>query len=84
PSLLTAPDEYGNTPLHEAATHGHWPMVVGLLKRFITLGHKKYDDEINKKNHCGNTPLHLALQFDHPDIVQFLSENGADQSIKNN
>ena len=84
PSLLTAPDEYGNTPLHEAATHGHWPMVVELVKRFTTLGHRKRSDEINKKNHRGNTPLHLALQFDHPDIVQFLSKNGADRSIKNN
>ncbi|CUS11559.1 unnamed protein product, partial [Tuber aestivum] len=31
----------------------------------------------------GDTPLHLAVQFDHPEIVKFLVENGADQTIRN-
>ena len=32
PSLLTALDQNNNTPLHEAAISGHWPMLVGLEK----------------------------------------------------
>ena len=83
-ALLTAPDGYGNTPLHAATAHGHWPMVVELVKRFKTPGHTKCSDEINKKNRHGNTPLHLALQFDHPGIVEFLFKSGADRTIKNN
>ncbi|PUU84170.1 hypothetical protein B9Z19DRAFT_1060428 [Tuber borchii] len=81
-SLLTAPDRNSNTPLHEAAISGHWPMLVGLVKKFAAPAYSTYR-EINKKNHHGNTPLHLAFQFDHPDMVEFLSKNGADLSIKN-
>ena len=83
PSLLTALDQNNNTPLHEAAISGHWPMLVGLVKRFATPEYRARSDEINKTNHAGNTPLHLAFQFDRPDMVEFLSKNGADPSIKN-
>ena len=84
PSLLTARDQNSNTPLHEAAISGHWPMLVGLVKIFATLGYWACSNEINKQNHDGNTPLHLAFQFDHPGMVEFLSKNGADRTIKNN
>ena len=84
PPLLTARDQNNNTPLHEAAISGHWLMLVGLVKKFATLGYWTYSNEINKKNHHGNTPLHLAFQFDHPSMVEFLSRNGADRTIKNN
>ena len=80
-SLLTAPDQYGNTPLHEAAISGHLPMLRGLLKKFIEYGVDK--SQVNKENHTGNTPLHLAFQFDRPDVVKFLVANGADPTIKN-
>ena len=83
PSILTAPDQNRNTPLHEAAISGYWPMLVGLVRKFATPEYRARSDEINKKNRHGNTPLHLALQFDHPDMVEFLSRNGADLSIKN-
>jgi len=83
PSHLTAPNQNSNTPLHEAAISGHWLMLAGLVKKFITPEYRGCSDEINKKNQQGNTPLHLALQFDHPGMVEFLSKNGADPSIKN-
>ena len=83
PSLLTAPDQNSNTPLHTAAISGHWLMLAGLVKKFTTPEYKACSDEINKKNHHGNTPLHLAFQFDHPGMVEFLSRNGADPSIRN-
>jgi len=44
----------------------------------------KEQKEINKKNSSGNTPLHLAVQFDYLEIVRFLVKNGADPTIKNN
>ncbi|KAG0133868.1 hypothetical protein HOY82DRAFT_639146 [Tuber indicum] len=83
PSLLTAPGQYGNTPLHEAAISGHKPMLAGLLKKFATPEYKDYSGQINKQNHFGDTPLHLAFRFDHQDIVEFLVKNHADLTIKN-
>ena len=83
-SLLTAPDQDGNAPLHRAVISGHRAMLEALVKKFATLGYGTQDNEINKKNRSGNTPLHLAVQFDHPHIVKFLSENGADPTIENN
>ena len=82
PSLLTVVDQDGNTPLHEAAISGHRHMVVGLVERFKE--DRAYSEEINKTNRYGNTPLHLAFQFDYPKIVRFLTESGADLTIKNN
>jgi len=82
PSLLTVPDQDGNTPLHEATISGHRHMVVGLVEKLRD--NRAYSKEINKPNRYGNTPLHLAFQFDHPKIVRFLIDNGADPNIKNN
>jgi len=84
PSLLTARDQDGNTPLHKAVIFGHWPMLVGLIRKFTTPEYGAPSNEINKQNYSGNTPLHLAVQFDHPDIVTLLVENGADMTIENN
>ena len=82
PSLLTVADQDGNTPLHEAAISGHSSMLGALVKIFA--GNRAYSNEINKKNHSGNTPLHLAFQFDHVDVVELLVTEGADLTIKNN
>ncbi|PUU84174.1 hypothetical protein B9Z19DRAFT_447317 [Tuber borchii] len=35
-SLLTYADQDGNTPLHQAAISGHWPMLESLVKRFAS------------------------------------------------
>jgi len=83
-SLLTDPDQDGNTPLHEAAISGHLSMLKALVKKFAKRERGARSDEINKKNCLGNTPLHLAFQFDHPDMIGFLAMNGADPNIKNN
>jgi len=82
PWLLTNPDEYGNTPLHQATIFDHSSMMNGLTDKFA--GHTVYSKEVNMKNKYGNTPLHLAVQFDHPKIVRHLVENSADPAIKNN
>ncbi|KAG0633366.1 hypothetical protein HOY80DRAFT_1006060 [Tuber brumale] len=83
PSLLTAPGQFGNTPLHEAAISGHILMLAGLVEKFATPEYRAYSGQINQQNHFGDTPLHLAVQFDHPDIVKFLVENCANLTIKN-
>ena len=51
------------------------------MKKFAE--YREYRNEINRKNLSGNTPLHLAFQFDHPDGVGVLIGNGADRRIKN-
>ena len=69
PSLLTDPDRYGNT--HTFEVRYIKPSVIKLKG-------------VNKKNRSGNTPLHLAAQFDHLDIFRLLLKDGADPTIKNN
>ena len=81
-SLLMESDQDGITPLHEAAISGHSSMLNALVKTLAK--HKAYSNAINKKNHSGNTALHLAFQFDHTEIVQLLIKEGADTTIKNN
>ena len=80
--LLTDPDRDGNTPLHEAARSGHSSMLRDVIKQLK--GDNLYCNEVNKTNHSGNTPLHLAVQFDYPEIVNLLAKEGADLTIKNN
>ena len=69
--------------MHEAAISGHLPMLTGLVNKFATPEYRAYRDQINAKNNFGDTPLHLAVQFDHPDIVKFLVRNHADLAIMN-
>ena len=57
---------------------------TALGKRFAKRDRSTRSDEINKKNDLGDTPLHLAFQFDHPEIVDLLVKDGADFTIKNN
>ena len=58
-------------------------MLTGLVNKFATPEYRAYRDQINAKNNFGDTPLHLAVQFDHPDIVKFLVRNHADLAIMN-
>jgi len=36
------------------------------------------------RNHSGNTPLHLATEFDHTESVKCLVKGGTNPAIKNN
>ena len=69
PSLLMNPDRNGNTKVLDQIPPILW-----------NLNQKGF----NEKNGSGDTPLHLAFQFDHIDIVKLLLEEGADPTIKNN
>ena len=80
--LLADTDQDGNTPLHGSAISGHSAMLKDQVREWR--GDGACSNEVNRKNHFGNTPLHLAFQFDHPEIVNLLVEEGADLTIKNN
>ena len=72
-SLLINPDKNSNTPsqlkVWESRPLSSW---------------KLNQKGFNEKNRSGDTPLHLAFQFDHIDIVKLLLKEGADPAIKNN
>ena len=43
----------------------------------------KKNDDVNKKNKNGDTPLHLAFKIGNYEIIRLLLENGANLKIKN-
>lgn len=67
PSLLSMPDQDGNTPLHHASAHGFIQAVTFLC-----------DDAKHPlvvRNKQGETPLHLATKYCHFDVVKFLVDD---------
>ena len=81
--LRSARNRDGNTTLPKADISGHLSKLAGLVEKFATWEHRARSGEINKKNDLGNTPLHLAVRFNRPDMVEFLVKHGADPNIKN-
>ena len=87
-------DKHGSTPLHGAACRGNIEIAGNLLGEGIDLDiftlakRQRFDGDflsnINTKDNNGNTPLHEAVICGNPDMVKFLLQKGADQSIKNN
>ena len=67
----------GWTPLHYAATNNgtHAPAMVRLM-----LDRYAYIDAASPN---GTTPLMMAAQYGHRDVVKLLLEEGADPSIRN-
>ena len=56
-------------PISRAARAGHLEIVESLLKHGV---------DPNYRNTAGGSPLVLAIQRGHPDLVCFLLANGAD------
>ena len=83
PSLIIDQDQYGNTPPPAAAISGNSPQLEAAQQRtiFVRPLNKK---TLDKKNCSGNTPLHLALLYNHIEIVELLLRKGAEPPIKNN
>merc|ERR1711998_278696 len=63
-----------NTLLCEAACHGHHRIVKLLLRNRA---------DINGENDQGNTPLHLAMEFNYKKVADYLVEKGAKTNIRN-
>jgi serine/threonine-protein phosphatase 6 regulatory ankyrin repeat subunit B len=68
-------DEYGWTPLHEAADNGHVEIVRLLLQNGA---------EVNARGVWDMTPLHEAACNGHIDILHLLVENGANLEAQDN
>ena len=72
-----------NTPVHEASVSRYSSADILEAPAQNSAPSAAHRSKINKKNGSGNTPLHLAFQFNHMMIVEFLLRNGADPTIKN-
>ena len=59
----------GYTPLHEATTNGHFPVLDYLLQQGGT---------VNSRANSGYTLLHLAASSGHVDCVKVLLKHNAD------
>ncbi len=70
---VNARAEYGNTPLHLAASYGS-PINVGALL--------KAGADVNARQSESGTPLHYAGISDNPDKVLALLDAGADGRAK--
>jgi hypothetical protein len=68
-------DEFGETPLDNAALNGHIEIARLLLQNGA---------EVNVRNNYGNTPLHYAAENGHVDILHLLVENGANLEAQSN
>ena len=74
PTLVSARDKDGSTPLHCAAWKGHDTVVALLLAAGA---------EVNARNtneHWGTTPLHAAAHANQASIASLLIQHGADVS----
>lgn len=60
-------DDYGNTPLHVACSHGHYEIVKTLLiyARYLNI-------DVNPRSDDGWTPLHEAVYFEENEIVKLM------------
>jgi ankyrin repeat protein len=70
---LNARDTLGWTALHHAAKRGSWECVKLLIKN------KAEIDATTDKN---ETAIFLASKYNHPDIVEFLTENNCHLQAK--
>ena len=74
PQDINAKDQFGRTPLHNAASKGQ----KELAERLIAEG-----ADINAKDNDCYTPLHLAAGYGQKDVVELLIVNGAKINARN-
>lgn len=60
---INARNDLGNTPLHEAAWHGHLNVTELLVQKGADLTAKAVD---------GKTPVELAVKGSHSEVCEFL------------
>lgn len=79
---LNAFDSNGATALHDAAINGRKDIVRILLDAGKIVRNPNLNINIQDTIY-GNTPLHFAVQFNHPSIVEMLLKVKANDKIKN-
>lgn len=76
-TFVSPPPQDGNTCAHIAAKQGSVDVVRELMRHNRGV-------VINGKNRVGeSTPLHLAAEGGHSNLVKFLIENGASPKAEN-
>jgi ankyrin repeat protein len=75
PDLIFAKDDYGETPLHRAASGGYKGIVELLLANKA---------EVNAKDNDSWTPLHYGAEKGHKDVAELLLANNAYVNAKAN
>lgn len=69
---VTAKNNYGNTPLHDAVSFNRFSILPKLLEKSA---------DVNAQNELGETPLHIAAANGRQDIVNLLVFHNADVNI---
>ena len=64
PSLRLQKNEFGNFPIHSAASNGQMAILKELIRHTA--------DDINLTNSTGNTCLHLAVTHNKEEVVTHL------------
>lgn len=72
--LMVSENVFSETPLHAACTGGKSLELIAFLM-------KQPGVDPNYQGHDGHTALHSACYHGHLQVVQYLLENGADQSL---
>ncbi|KAL6727940.1 hypothetical protein Aduo_009772 [Ancylostoma duodenale] len=72
--IMVSENVFSETPLHAACTGGKSIELIAFLM-------KQPGVDPNYQGHDGHTALHSACYHGHLQIVQYLLENGADQSL---
>jgi len=67
-------DSYENTVLHYATLEGHKAIVKTCLR---------FGADVNIQNRSGNTPLHVAYAYKRDQIIDYLREKDADDTVRN-
>ncbi|XP_022093376.1 transient receptor potential cation channel subfamily A member 1-like [Acanthaster planci] len=75
PKRLAFRDKQGAGALHHAASRNRINIMEFILEQ---------NEDINVTDAAGNTPLHVAVEHDHPEAVDFLLNNGAGSTRLNN
>jgi ankyrin repeat protein len=71
--IVNAQDEYGKTPLHQAARNGQQAVTTLLLEKGA---------EVNAQDKDGATPLHQAANNGHQAVVALLLEKGTEVNLQ--